>query len=82
MPQGLKWMLLAGQIGMTPGRLALEGDLCAQFDRIILSFSKVLIEMLGGEASVSEDIKSDVKKQKCGDNTDDVITSWVTASSI
>ena len=58
-------MLLAGQIGMTPGRLALEGDLCAQFDRIILSFSKVLIEMLGGEASVSEDIKSDVINKTC-----------------
>ena len=31
----------------------------------------------------TQHINSDVKKQtECGDNTDDVITSWVTASSI
>lgn len=63
-PSKHKWLLLAGQIGMTPGLMSLYGTVPEQFDQILTNFSKCLIEMIG-PSSLTDAQKANVIQHSC-----------------
>jgi len=64
-PESHQWIVLAGNIGMTPGLMALNGSIEVQFDQIIRSFSRVITEVLGGEAKIPAYARGNVIQHTC-----------------
>ena len=50
---------------MTPGLMALNGSIEVQFDQIIRSFSRVITEVLGGEAKLPAYARANVIEHTC-----------------